>query len=89
LPDVYRDASPLNFVTKDDPPMLFFHGENDELVPISNPKTMVAKLVETGIPAEMHEVPGAGHLQTIVNRQALAKALSFANGHLKAAKHAQ
>src|SRR5215468_652828 len=33
-PDVYRRASPVNLVTKDAPPFLFFHGVEDALVPI-------------------------------------------------------
>ena len=37
-PDDYRDASPINFVTADDPPMYFFHGDSDELVPIRSPR---------------------------------------------------
>jgi triacylglycerol lipase len=87
LPNVYRDASPVHFASKDDPPMLFFHGEKDELVPIASPKLMVAALTECGVAAEFHEVPNAGHLEAIVNRQALSKVLDFTNGHLKAANH--
>jgi dipeptidyl aminopeptidase/acylaminoacyl peptidase len=67
--------------------MLFFHGGKDELVPITSPQAMVTKLVETGVTAEMHEVPNAGHLEAIINREALGKVLSFTNGHLKVANH--
>jgi acetyl esterase/lipase len=82
-PDVYRDASPASFVTPDDPPMFFFHGEQDALVPIASPKAMVALLSEQGVRAEMLAVPKAGHLQTIAERQALERGLAFADRHLK------
>ena len=88
-PDVYRDASPASFITPDDPPMFFFHGEKDELVPVGNPKAMVTQLAGQGIKAEIHVVPNAGHLQTITDREALAKVLSFVDGHLKVERHAK
>jgi len=86
-PDAYRDASPANFITPDDPPMLFFHGAQDELVPIASPKSMVEQLVERKIKAEFHMVPKAGHLQAITDRDALAHVLAFANVQLKVERH--
>jgi acetyl esterase/lipase len=82
-PDIYRDASPANFVTADDPPMFFFHGEQDELVPIASPQAMVALLDQQGVRAEILTVPKAGHLQTITNREALEQGLAFADRYLK------
>jgi acetyl esterase/lipase len=82
-PDVYRDASPASFVTADDPPMYFFHGEQDELVPIASPKAMVALLSEKGVRSEMLTVSKAGHLRTIANREALERGLAFADRYLK------
>ena len=38
VPEQYRLASPAAFVSADDPPMFFFHGERDELVPLVSPK---------------------------------------------------
>ena len=61
-PDAYREASPASYVTSDDPPMFFFHGETDELVPIRSPQRMVDELKEAGVPVEMCEVAGAGHI---------------------------
>jgi triacylglycerol lipase len=83
-PDAYRDASPASFVTPDDPPMFFFHGERDELVPSNSPKAMVALLRERGVDAELHIVPAAGHLQAITDDEALRHVLAFADRHLKA-----
>jgi acetyl esterase/lipase len=87
LPNAYRDASPAEFVSKDDPPMFFFHGEKDELVPLTGPKAMVARLDAVGVRAEMHEVPSAGHLEAIVHREVLGKVLTFTKAHLQASNH--
>jgi hypothetical protein len=32
-PELYRKASPIFYVSKDDPPLLLVHGEEDDLIP--------------------------------------------------------
>jgi acetyl esterase/lipase len=59
--DLYRKASPLIYVTKDDPPFLFFHGTKDPLVGIENSEKMVTRLKEVGVYARLVAVPDAGH----------------------------
>jgi len=81
--DNYRNASPTTFVSADDPPMFFFHGTNDLLVPIASPKGMVQLLTSAGVPAEMYTVQNAGHIQTFFDRGALEHALKFADRYLK------
>ena len=44
MPNEYRDASPASFITPDDPPMYFFHGQQDVLVPVESPTEMVKLL---------------------------------------------
>ena len=70
-PNEYRDASPANFITADDPPMFFFHGEHDVLVPIDSPTEMVKLLKGAGVTAEMYVVKDAGHIQALFDRGAL------------------
>jgi triacylglycerol lipase len=82
-PDAYRDASPAAFVTPDDPPMFFFHGVDDLLVPIASPARMVELLKQAGDTAEIYPIKNAGHLQAVMDRQALEKAIAFADLHLK------
>ncbi len=81
--DNYRDASPSNFVTADDPPMYFFSGEDDVIVPISNPRRMFAALQAAGVATEFYAVKNSGHIQTLFDRTALDHALSFADKYLK------
>lgn len=59
--DVYRRASPLIYVTKDDPPFLFFHGGKDTLVGMENAEKMIKRLTAVGVAARLIALPNAGH----------------------------
>jgi acetyl esterase/lipase len=82
-PDAYRTASPAAFITPDDPPMFFFHGARDLLVPAHSPQRMVALLTAAGVGAEMHLIKDAGHIEALFDRTTLDLALAFADQHLK------
>jgi triacylglycerol lipase len=79
----YRNASPANFISPDDPPMYFFNGDEDALVPIDGPSRMVDSLQKAGVVAELHTVHGAGHVQTFFDPGAIQDAIVFADAHLK------
>lgn len=49
LPDVYAKASPLTYVTKDDPPILLIHGDMDTHVSPQQAELLDAKLTEVGV----------------------------------------
>jgi len=76
-PEQYRLASPAAFVTADDPPMFFFHGEKDDLVPRASPESMCWALKQAGIPAELYIVPDVGHNFAVMDQQALHKSIRF------------
>jgi triacylglycerol lipase len=82
-PQAYELASPAKFVSKDDPPTLFFHGDADRLVPIFSPKAMIRAMTDAGIETRLYVVEGAGHLQAFSDEQAQGEALKFFNDHLK------
>lgn len=82
FPDRYRSASPIHLLTSDDPPLFFFHGEDDFIVPIENSKKMLAKVVSLGIVNEYREVPKLGHLMTFVDRKSRLDAIEFLKKHL-------
>jgi acetyl esterase/lipase len=84
LPDQYRLASPAAFISADDPPMFFFHGENDELVPLSLARGMCDQLKLCGCNAELYVVPMIGHTAAAMDRKAVEKAIAFLAQHLKA-----
>jgi acetyl esterase/lipase len=82
-PENYRDASPATFISSDDPPMYFFSGEDDILVPISSPRNMVSSLKAAGLAAEMYSIKNAGHLQALFDEGAIDHAFAFADRFLK------
>jgi triacylglycerol lipase len=82
-PQAYHDASAAAFVSADDPPMFFFHGEQDELVPVASPREMVALLKLRGVKTDIYTIPKAGHMAAIIDRDALERGLAFADENLK------
>jgi acetyl esterase/lipase len=60
-PELYKKASPIIYVTKDDPPFLFFHGTEDRLVGIRHSRLLAEKLQGVGVDANVVEMEGEGH----------------------------
>jgi len=58
---VVKDASPVTWISKDDPPFLILHGENDRLVPLSQSQELYDRLTAAGVPAKLVVVKNAGH----------------------------
>jgi acetyl esterase/lipase len=57
----YAAASPITYVTADDPPFLLFHGDVDQTVPIAQSALMERALKKAGVPVEFITVSGGGH----------------------------
>ena len=83
-PDRFHDASATAFVDKDDPPVFFFNGTDDKLVPIEWSRSCFEALKSKGVKTEMHVIDGAGHLTAAMNPVALDKAYSFLQKELQA-----
>ena len=60
-PGAYREASPITYVTPDDPPLLLVHGDADPVVPFKQSGLMLAALEEHGVEARLIRIVGAGH----------------------------
>ncbi|MEE2705552.1 MAG: alpha/beta hydrolase [Planctomycetota bacterium] len=82
-PEVYRLASPLTFVTRDDPPMFFYHGAIDVLVPKGSPTRMRDQLKQMGVRSELLLLNGSGHIAAFLSQKALPQAIEFLNDVLK------
>ena len=66
--DLYRQASPINYVSDGDPATLVLHGTVDEIVPINQSDLLVAKLKQTGIPYVYDRLEGWPHGMDLANR---------------------
>jgi acetyl esterase/lipase len=60
-PELYRKASPIFYVSKDGPPLLLAHGEEDDLVPFDQSARMAEAYRRLGLTVEFIAVKHAGH----------------------------
>ena len=60
-PDVLRRASPITYVSKDDPPFLILQGDADRLVPVEQSRHFYEALRAAGVPATLIIVKGGAH----------------------------
>lgn len=65
-------ASPVTYVSPDDPPFLLLHGDSDWLAPISQSEIFLERLQSAGVAAELITVRNAGHGFSPVNGQAIS-----------------
>jgi len=59
--DALKRASPLTYISGDDPPFLLLHGDSDYTVPLSQSQTLLDRLVSAGVPATLVVVKNSGH----------------------------
>jgi acetyl esterase/lipase len=60
-PELFRRASPVFYVSKDDPPLLLVHGEQDAGVPFEQSLRMAKAYLQLGLPGELIAVKNCGH----------------------------
>ena len=54
-------ASPVEYVTRDDPPFLIIQGDSDKTVPLEQSEILYERLRTAGAPAKLVVVKGGGH----------------------------
>jgi acetyl esterase/lipase len=59
--DLYRQASPITYVTKGDPPFLLFQGTEDVLVPYDQAFQFTEAMQKASVPGEVVMHVGLGH----------------------------
>jgi acetyl esterase/lipase len=59
--EIIRQASPISYVTPDDPPFLLIHGDKDDVVPIDQSELIYEKLISAGVPVQLLTVQNCGH----------------------------
>jgi dienelactone hydrolase len=79
----YRQASPLSYVSTDDPPVLTVHGDQDVLVPLREAELLDAKMKEVGASHTLFVRHGAGHANYMRDTAARKAIFDFFDEWLK------
>ena len=78
--DNYKNASPVNWASNDDPPLLLIHGDKDDVVPFDQSVRMAKAYRKFGLDVRLVRVKNAGH-----NFQKAGRApISPSSGKIKA-----
>jgi len=87
-PELYRQASPLAYVDKNDPPILILHGTADTTVSVDDSKAFDEALTKAGVEHQLVIVDGAPHSFHLEPKQQDLRplVLGFFDKHLKAAR---
>lgn len=64
---IYRAASPISYVTDDDPPVLLIHGDQDPIVAFSQSEVFKEALEQENVDVELIRMPGGGHGTSIIS----------------------
>lgn len=81
-PERVARVNPITYVTKDDPPFLIVHGDQDRLVPTHQSRILHAALTKAGVDSTLHIVKGAGH-GFGRNADVAERVVAFFKKHLK------
>ena len=86
-PEAYKAASPVTYISEDDPPVLTLHGDKDTLVPPSQAKLLGEKIKAAKAKHELLIIEGAGHgFAGEAQKKSNEAMWSFLDKQLKAAK---
>ncbi|WP_202874264.1 alpha/beta hydrolase [Kribbella albertanoniae] len=66
-PDRVRAANPIAYVSRNDPPFLIAHGQDDTIVPHHQSELLFRALKGACVSATFYSVPGVGHSPEIVS----------------------
>jgi len=84
LPDLEKSASPVTFVSKDDPPFLIVHGTADALVPYAQSTEFKDALQRAGVDVLLQTIPGGNHGGPQFNSPIITRLYkNFFDKHLK------
>ena len=60
-PEIWKQGSPIAYVSASTPPFLVIHGDKDQSVPHEQSEKFVAALKAAGVPVQFITVQGGGH----------------------------
>jgi acetyl esterase/lipase len=83
-PETAAQASPITFLTRDDPPVLSFQGTSDQFVPASQAVKLAEAQTRAGVPGRVELLVGARHgFDTPELDRTLTAAYAFFDLHLR------
>lgn len=77
-----RKANPITYVTKDSPPFLIMHGDEDKRVPFNQSELLYEALKKNGVDATLIKVKGGGHGSGFSNPEIFKIVQEFFDKHL-------
>jgi len=80
--DIAEEASPITYVTSDDPPFLILHGDLDPAIPIAQSERFYESLEDAGVESTFITAEGYGHDITIA-KVYMPEIIDFFDLHLK------
>ena len=80
-PAAYLTASPIQYVSADDPPMMIVHAEDDDVVPVAQSRELLASLKKAGVETRDRIPSNGGH--ALSNRVYVEESIEFLDKHLK------
>lgn len=84
IPDRFREASPVNHVTRSSPPIFLYHGTRDRLVPPEHASQMAAAYRKQGFDTTVHWLEGRKHAGVLLfPGKAVEEAIDFLDIRLK------
>ena len=78
-PDKYYSLSATHYVDANDPPIIIFHGEKDNVVPCCQGRKFYELLKAAGVKTEATFVPEGGHGMGMYSKENLNKMVNFLN----------
>lgn len=76
-PDKYRSLSVATYLDKNDPPIIVFHGTEDNVVPFCQGEQFAVALQDAGVKSEFYPVDGGGHGFNMYTEENLARMVKF------------
>ncbi len=84
-PELYREASTISHVDKNDPPVLLIHGTLDSQVPVEDSDILYETLKEQGVPVTYDRIDGWTHLMDFfspISERTLWQCYKFLKTHV-------
>jgi acetyl esterase/lipase len=83
-PAIFHEASPITYVSPDDPPFFLYHGMDDETVSPEHSVLLQTALKNAGVRCQLYWVKGRGHAATLaLARDAEDAAIDFLDETLR------